>query len=78
MLLLNDFNPELSIYYNSSFILEELFLKDGQNILELYKRIKEKQEISLKVFAYCLDWLYLIEAAFVDEEGCVFLCTYTN
>ena len=75
MLLLNDFNPEFSVYYYSSFLLEELNIEDGQEILDLYKKVKEKREVSIKIFAYCLDWLYLVEAAFVDKKGCVFLCT---
>ncbi|QOH65384.1 hypothetical protein DKG78_03990 [Bacillus amyloliquefaciens] len=75
MLLLNDLDPEMSIYYSASLLIKEIENKEGQDIVTLYKTVKEKYHISLKVFAYCLDWLYLIEAAKVDKEGGVFLCT---
>ncbi|QIW82888.1 ABC-three component system middle component 6 [Bacillus velezensis] len=75
MLLLNDINPEMSVYYCASLLIKEIENKEGQDIVTLYKTVKDKYHISLKVFAYCLDWLYLIEAAKVDKEGGVFLCT---
>lgn len=75
MLLLNDINPEMSIYYCASLLIKEIENKQGQDIVTLYKTVKDKYQISLKIFAYCLDWLYLIEAAKVDKEGGVFLCT---
>ncbi|MEC2182466.1 hypothetical protein P9G43_07400 [Bacillus spizizenii] len=75
MLLLNDLDPEMSIYYSASLLIKEIENKEGQDIVTLYKTVKDKYNISLKVFAYCLDWLYLIEAAKVDKEGGVFFCT---
>lgn len=75
MLLLNDIKPELSIYYCASLLIKEIENQEGQDIVTLYKTVKEKYQISLKIFAYSLDWLYLVEAAKVDKKGGVFLCT---
>ncbi|SDM65878.1 ABC-three component system middle component 6 [Sediminibacillus halophilus] len=75
MLLLNDIKPEMSIYYCASLLIKEIKKQEGQDIVSLYKTVKEKHRISLKIFAYCLDWLYLIEAAKVDKKGGVYLCT---
>jgi hypothetical protein len=75
MLLLNDMKPEMSIFYYSSLLIKEIEGKEGQDIVSLYNKVKGKYHISLKVFSYCLDWLFLIEAAEVDKEGGVFLCT---
>ncbi|MEK5121330.1 MULTISPECIES: ABC-three component system middle component 6 [Bacillus] len=75
MLLLNDMKPEMSIFYYASLVIIEIQAKEGQDIVTLYKLVKEKHNISLKVFSYCLDWLYLIEAAKVDKKGGVFLCS---
>lgn len=75
MLLLNDIDPEMSIYYCASLLIKEIENKEGQDIVTLYKTVKDNYQISLKIFSYCLDWLYLIEAAEVDKEGGVFLCT---
>jgi hypothetical protein len=75
MLLLNDMKPEMSIFYYSSLIIKEIKVKEGLDIVSLYKSVKDKNYISLKVYSYCLDWLFLIEAAKVDKDGGVFLCT---
>ena len=75
MLLLNDINPEMSIYYCASLLIKEIEIKEGQDIITLYETVKDKYQISLKVFAYCLDWLYLVEVAKVNKKGGVFLCT---
>lgn len=74
MLLPDNIHPKLSIYYNSSLVLRELKRKDNQKILYLYNSVKHVSGMSFAVFLLCLDWLYLIEAAEVDEEGCVNLC----
>lgn len=73
MLLPDNIQPELSIYYNGSLVLGELKKKDNQPILTLFSSLKETG-MSFATFLLCLDWLYLIDAATVDEEGCVSLC----
>ncbi len=74
MLLPDNIHPELSIYYNGSFVLEELKKSDNQSIMDLYQNVKGKNEMSFPTFMLCLDWLYLIEAAKINEKGCVQLC----
>lgn len=74
MLLLNDIKPDMSIYYYAALIIKEIKEKES-DIVSLYKNIKEKYSISLKVYSYCLDWLFLIEAVIIDENGMVSLCT---
>lgn len=73
MLLPDNIQPELSIYYNGSLVLEELKKEDNQTILLLYNSLKATG-MSFATFLLCLDWLYLIDAAKVDEKGCVSLC----
>ncbi|KNE22328.1 hypothetical protein KM914_15280 [Virgibacillus pantothenticus] len=75
MLLLNDIKPDMSIYYYASLIIKEIKEKENYDIVSLYKNVKEKYHISLKMYSYCLDWLFLIEAAIIDENGEVSLCT---
>lgn len=74
MLLPDNIHPELSIYYNGSFILGELKKMDNQTILDLFQNVKVKNEMSFPTFILCLDWLYLIEAAKMDERGYIQLC----
>lgn len=74
MLLPDNIHPELSIYYNGALVLNELKKKDNQPIMNLYQHIKETLDMSFPTFVLCLDWLYLIEAAKVNERGCIELC----
>jgi len=74
MLLPDNIHPELSIYYNGSFVLEELKKMDNQTIMDLYQNVKAKNEMSFPTFMLCLDWLYLIEAARMNERGYIQLC----
>ena len=74
MLLPDNIHPELSIYYNGSFVLEELKKIDNQAIMDLYQNVKIKNEMSFPTFMLCLDWLCLIEAVKMDERGYIQLC----
>lgn len=46
MLLLDNIHPELIIYYNGSFVLEELKKMDNQTIMDLYQNVTAKNEMS--------------------------------
>ncbi len=74
MLLPDNVQPELSIYYNGSLVLKKLKKKDNQLIINLYQIIKVEHEMSFPVFVLILDWLYLIDAAKINEMGYVKLC----
>lgn len=74
MLLPDNIHPKLSIYYNGSLILCELQKEDDQPFFTLYQRIRDKSEMSFPVFILSLDWLYLINAARINERGSVKLC----
>jgi hypothetical protein len=75
MLLPDNIHPELSIYYNGALVLNELQKKDKQPIMNLYQIIKDANNMSFPTFILCLDWLYLIEAAKINERGNVELCS---
>jgi len=75
MLLPDNIHPELSIYYNGALVLNELKKKDKQPIINLYQKIKDANNMSFPTFILCLDWLYLIDVAQIDERGYVELCS---
>lgn len=75
MLLPDNIHPELSIYYNGSLILEELKKMDKQSIMDLYQNVKVKNEMSFPTFMLCLDWLYLIQVAQINDRGYIELCS---
>lgn len=78
MLLPDNINPKLSIYYNSAILLSVLNKKGPLPLINLYQEVKKKNDVSFVSFILCLDWLYLIEAAIVNEGGRVKLCTSKN
>jgi len=75
MLLPDNIHPELSIYYNGSLVLAELRKENRQSIIGLYEKIRVAKDMSFPTFVLCLDWLYLIDVAQIDERGYVELCS---
>ena len=56
-------NPKNSIYYNASLILQEINNSNEPSLYfwDLYQKMKEQYNMTLKVFIFCLDWLYQID-----------------
>jgi hypothetical protein len=75
MLLPTDVNPKECIYYNGAVVLEELERSPGLLIMDLYGKLSASTGMTLSLFFLCLDWLYLIDAAVVDERGIVVRCS---
>ena len=74
MLLPDNINPELSIYYNGAVVIKELKNKNTQRIFELYQNVKKDNDMSFSTFILSLDWLYLINVAHINKNGEVELC----
>lgn len=74
MLLPDNINPENTIYYNGAIVLKILQEKTEVSFLDLFGYAKEKKEMSFATYILCLDWLYLIGVAFLNNEGDVVLC----
>jgi len=74
MLLPDNIHPELTIYYNGSIVLDTLQNNDNIEMLELYSKVKEIQNMSFSIFILSLDWLYLIDVAILQNEK-VKLCS---
>ncbi len=74
MLLPDNIHPELSIYYNGALVLSELQKQNKQSVINLYQKIRTTCNMSFSTFILCLDWLYLIEVAQINEGGYVELC----
>lgn len=75
MLLPDNIHPEQSIYFNGSFVLQELQKKSKQNLLDLYQNVKQKRNITFPVFILCLDWLFLLNVALLNHNGEIELCS---
>jgi len=75
MLLPDNIHPELSIYYNGAVVLKELKTSSSDSIIGLYQRVKGTNGMSFMTFILSLDWLYLIDAAKINENGRVEICS---
>ena len=75
MLLPDNIHPENSIYYNGAFVIDSLKQDQKFNLLDLSQEVKAKRSMSFSVFILCLDWLYLIDVARINNLGEIELCS---
>lgn len=75
MLLPDNIHPEFSIYFNGSIILMELKMDPKQKMLDLYEKVKKRNDMSFTIFMLSLDWLYLIDATKINDNGWIELCS---
>jgi len=75
MLLPDGIHPENSVYYNGAFVLRVLQKQKTQHLLDLYQTVKQQRNMTFPVFVLCLDWLFLIDAAVLNDKSEVELCS---
>lgn len=75
MLLPDNIRPELTIYYNGAIILKELELKNKYDIIDLYQKVKETNDMSFVTFVLSIDWLYLLQVAMINQNGEIEICS---
>jgi hypothetical protein len=75
MLLPDNIHPENTIYYNGAIVLQVLQKQAKQGLLDLFQEVKQHRNMSFAVFVLCLDWLFLINVAVLNQNGEVELCS---
>lgn len=75
MLLPDNIHPQNTVYYNGAIILSVLQEHGPMKIFDLYRATKEVRQISFSLLILCLDWLYLIDAASLNNLGEIELCS---
>ena len=75
MLLPDIIKPEFCIYFNASFILKNKSLIEGIDLVDLYSQVQLDRKMSFSTFVLCLDWLFLIDAVIINENGVVKKCS---
>lgn len=75
MLLPDNIHPKNSIFFNGAIVLDLIQEHNAINIVHLYSLAKQKVNISYSIFVLCLDWLFLIDQANLNEEGDIILCS---
>ena len=74
MLLPDNIHPDNSVYYNGAVVLQVLQDHNEIDLLELYNKVKDVRKITFPIFVLCLDWLYLIDLAVLNNDK-VELCS---
>jgi hypothetical protein len=75
MLLPDAIHPKDSIYYTGAIVLKILQSTDGTKIGDLYVELKKEHNLTFPVLLLTLDWLYLINAATINQKGEIVLCS---
>jgi hypothetical protein len=76
MLLPNDISPINSIYYTGAMLLESInsSIDNKFEFFELYQEMKKTQQISLPIFIFSIDWLFLLGSIRFDQNGRIEKC----
>lgn len=75
MIVSHNTNPKREIYYLGALAIEILNGKDKKmSLFDLFHQINEKEEISMNLFLFVLDWLYLADTI-EQNDGVIKLCS---
>lgn len=76
MLILTERNPDTSLYYLGSLIIEFFYENNQQYYMtELYSQILKNIDIPLHRFILTLDWLFMLGVINENDSGKIVLCT---
>jgi hypothetical protein len=68
IIIRNDINPQMNLYYVAGLILDFLKSNNRSNIEKIYMHLHlRNNKLSINVIYYSLDWLYLINAIKISE-----------
>lgn len=75
MIINIDREPELSLYYLGSVVLQILFENSTVHLDGLYIKMQKalNREIQIDFYYYTLDWLYMLSLIKLDE-GKISIC----
>ncbi|TBU71483.1 hypothetical protein DNK10_23900 [Pseudomonas daroniae] len=74
MLLPDNIHPNQTVYYNGAHVLNIIQQSNPIRPLDLYIETKTSHDISMSLFILCLDWLFILNAIKVGEQGRIELC----
>lgn len=75
MLLPDSIHPKYSVYYIGALLLKTLQQRGAMSVADLYVTMKNDHDVSFKLYLLSLDWLYLINAAQINNKGDIALCS---
>lgn len=75
MFILTERNPDKSLYYLGSRVIEIFYGNNQQFYMtELYSLVTQNIEIPLHRFILTLDWLFMLGVIDENESGKIVLC----
>lgn len=76
MLLDHDISPNKDIYYLGSKLLEILLSSNEREVdfFAVYQKLKENEKISINLFIFVIDWLYLLGLVKKNNNGYLEKC----
>jgi hypothetical protein len=75
MLLPDSIHPKHSVYYTGAIVLQTLHKCGSMSFVDLFVEMKKSNDMSFRLLTITLDWLYLINAAVLNEKGEISLCS---
>jgi len=70
-----DVSPKESLYYIGGAVLDILKKSNKRmGFVDLFSELNKELKLSINLFILVLDWLFLVEAAVVEDDGVVRLC----
>jgi len=75
MLLPDNIHPEATIYFNGAIVLRAVKQTGIQPVFGLYQAVQADRAMSLPMFVFCLDWLFLLNLVRINAQGDVELCS---
>jgi len=75
MLVPDNIHPERTIYFNGAFVLKIIQVHRVMDMFDLYVQTTSERDMTMQVFALCLDWLFLLNLITLNDNGKVELCS---
>lgn len=77
MIVSNNINPKLDLYYVGALALKHMDNSyESFDTIELYEKIKENEsEIKFRLFFLSLDWLFVLGAIELVDNGFIKKCS---
>lgn len=75
MLLPDSIHPKHSVYYTGAIVLQTLQRCGTMSFVDLFLEMKKSNDMSSRLLIITLDWLYLINAAVLNDKGEITLCS---
>ena len=76
MILPKDINPVNTLYFNGALVIKSLEQTNSEDIdfFELYKKLRESNQLSFQSYIFAIDWLYLLGSVKINNKGLLEKC----